>query len=555
MIVAGWADGYTNIAFRGFEALACPKRVILGPWGHGSTGDRAARAAHRPRPGADPLVPPLARRRARTASTRSRRSRSSRAARPAPRPTSPRCAASGAASRPGLRSGSPSGCSGPTGEGTDVIHVRGDVGRPAWISCAGRLPWGLPGRPALRRRALAHLRLGAARRRARRDGTPARAAHRHLARAGRLPLGQALRRLPRRHVRPRLPRPAQPHPPRRPRRAGRARARRADARSRSSSRRPRGSSSRATGCGSRSRGPTGRTSGRRRAARRSRSSAASVELVLPVLDGPAAAAAARRCRRRPARTRTRPTPTSEQPPVVWRFEDDQIGHETRAVTRYGSSYEAPFGARVEERYEGTVGVSKDDPARRLGARARRLPHHLARGRRAHRGDARGALGRRRRTTSSSSSSPRSSGRRRKTRLLPRAAVRAHVPAPARVSAHTAAAVTSVQQDAGRPMPGAGTCHLPQLRIDLPAPILGHRAAGVEAAAGRHVHRVRRLAREDLRRRLLIRVAPGHDRDQRLRVRVLRVADNVSAQAPPRRSGRGTSRRSGRRSAPRSRGRA
>ncbi len=37
MIVAGWADGYTNIVFRGLEALTCPKRVILGPWGHGST--------------------------------------------------------------------------------------------------------------------------------------------------------------------------------------------------------------------------------------------------------------------------------------------------------------------------------------------------------------------------------------------------------------------------------------------------------------------------------------------------------------------------------------
>jgi hypothetical protein len=49
-------------------------------------------------------------------------------------------------------------------------------------------------------------------------------------------------------------------------------------------------------------------------------------------------------------------------PVVWRFEDDQLGHETRAVTSYGSDYKAPFGARVEERYEGTVGVSTDDPA-------------------------------------------------------------------------------------------------------------------------------------------------------------------------------------------------
>ena len=31
MIVAGWADGYTNIALRGFEELSCPKRVLLGP--------------------------------------------------------------------------------------------------------------------------------------------------------------------------------------------------------------------------------------------------------------------------------------------------------------------------------------------------------------------------------------------------------------------------------------------------------------------------------------------------------------------------------------------
>ena len=57
-----------------------------------------------------------------------------------------------------------------------------------------------------------------------------------------------------------------------------------------------------------------------------------------------------------------PATDSEQPPVVWRFEDDQMQHETRAVTGSGSDYEAPFGASVEERYEGTVGVSKDDPA-------------------------------------------------------------------------------------------------------------------------------------------------------------------------------------------------
>ena len=37
MIVAGWADGYTNIALRAYEALTCPRRVIIGPWAHDST--------------------------------------------------------------------------------------------------------------------------------------------------------------------------------------------------------------------------------------------------------------------------------------------------------------------------------------------------------------------------------------------------------------------------------------------------------------------------------------------------------------------------------------
>ena len=88
---------------------------------------------------------------------------------------------------------------------------------------------------------------------------------------------------------------------------------------------------------------------------------ASVELVLPVLDGPSPLPA-------PVLPPTTgkdthaPDADDEQPPTVWRLEDDQIGHESRCVTGSGSNYEAPFGARVEERYEGTTGVSKDDPA-------------------------------------------------------------------------------------------------------------------------------------------------------------------------------------------------
>jgi len=49
-------------------------------------------------------------------------------------------------------------------------------------------------------------------------------------------------------------------------------------------------------------------------------------------------------------------------PLVWRFEHDVIGRETRAVTGYGSSYGSEFSAQIDESYEGSVGVSADDPA-------------------------------------------------------------------------------------------------------------------------------------------------------------------------------------------------
>ncbi|MEM8812844.1 MAG: CocE/NonD family hydrolase [Pseudomonadota bacterium] len=33
-IFCGWADGYTEAALRMLEHLACPKRLVIGPWGH-----------------------------------------------------------------------------------------------------------------------------------------------------------------------------------------------------------------------------------------------------------------------------------------------------------------------------------------------------------------------------------------------------------------------------------------------------------------------------------------------------------------------------------------
>jgi hypothetical protein len=53
--------------------------------------------------------------------------------------------------------------------------------------------------------------------------------------------------------------------------------------------------------------------------------------------------------------------SGEQPPVVWRVERDVLGREARAVISHGSSYDGELGAKVEERYEGEVGVSTEDP--------------------------------------------------------------------------------------------------------------------------------------------------------------------------------------------------
>ena len=361
MIVAGWADGYTNIVFRGFEALSLPEARDPRPVGPRLDGHRAAGAAHRPRPGADPLVPPLARRRA----ERRRRGAADRGLR-APldacrRRISPRCAASGAARRPGRRSGSREQVLRPEGEGTDTIHVRGDVGQTAWISCAGQLPWGLPddqrvddalsltydweplaadldvmGHPRVRLTVTSPVPVAYVSAKlcdVFPDGTSAL--------AGRGLLNLTHRDGPRRTA-------SRSSPASRPR-------------SRSSSRRPRGSSSRATACGSRSPAPTGRTSGRRRAVRRCRSSARASSSCCRCSTG-RRRCPRRCCRRRPARTRTRRTRTTSSRRRSGGSRTTRSAHESRCVTGSGSNYEAPFGARVEERYEGTVGVSKDDPA-------------------------------------------------------------------------------------------------------------------------------------------------------------------------------------------------
>ena len=87
----------------------------------------------------------------------------------------------------------------------------------------------------------------------------------------------------------------------------------------------------------------------------------SVELALPVLGGPSDLDPPALPPTTGADTHAAPA-DGDQPPLVWRFERDLVGSETRAVTSYGWRYESEFDAKVEERYDGAVGVSTADPA-------------------------------------------------------------------------------------------------------------------------------------------------------------------------------------------------
>lgn len=149
MLVTGWADGYTNIALRGMAGLRCPKRLLAGPWAH------AAVDTSSPGPNID-LVPEMVR-----WWDRWLKGIDNGVDREPPialfvrRPTKP---AAELRAYPGewrFETGWPNdrcgelelGLAGATntrGEGPDELEIRGDVGWTAWISCAGGLPWGQP---------------------------------------------------------------------------------------------------------------------------------------------------------------------------------------------------------------------------------------------------------------------------------------------------------------------------------------------------------------------------------------------------------------------------
>ncbi len=312
MIVAGWADGYRNNTLRTFEALECPKRLLIGPWSHMST------ATSLPGPHID-LVPELARwfdRWLRDERERDRRGAAHRLLRETVDPTRGR---PGRDARRVAHRADLAGRAAPHPGAT--ARWRGDGRDP----CAGRhrrhgvdlvrgqAALGPAARPAAGRRLLAHVRLGAARGGARAPRSPATTADADSECPRAVPLRPTVRRLPGRHVGARHARDPQPRAPRRARPAAPARPRRPGTRSSSSSRPRRGRSSPDIGSASRSRVPTGRTRGRLPSAVCSPSTAAPSSWSSRCSK---ALHRRRRLRSRPprAKTRTRPTTTSPSRP-------------------------------------------------------------------------------------------------------------------------------------------------------------------------------------------------------------------------------------------------
>jgi uncharacterized protein len=150
MVVAGWADGYTNIALRSFERMQAPVRLLIGPWSHGSP------ESCRPGPNIDGTAeilrwfdrwlksedngidrePPIVVYQQRSTMPDPLRDdvRGEWRAEPTWPPARLR------AKELALGDAEPGGLA---GEGpADALTVAGDVGATAWISCAGGLPWG-----------------------------------------------------------------------------------------------------------------------------------------------------------------------------------------------------------------------------------------------------------------------------------------------------------------------------------------------------------------------------------------------------------------------------
>lgn len=351
MLVAGWADGYTNIVFRALEGLRCPRRVLVGPWSHTSP------ATSIPGPRID-LVPELVRwfgrwlrdepngvddepplvvfaRRSTKPAPDLPEMRGAWRAEPAWPPARQRWLV--------LR---------PADGGSDAIEVRGDVGVAAWISCAGKPPWVLPddqrdddarsltyewGPLSDELEVLGHPRVRLTVTSAHpvafvsarlcdvfEDGMSA------LVSRGVLNLAHRTG-----HDRPTPLEPGVPTPVEIELEA-------------TSWTFEAGQSVRLALAGADWPNTWPPPQGGSLAVERG-----SVELVLPVLEGPPVAPAPQLA---PAPPRQQ---TAGEPPVVRRVDRDD--GEARVVVASEAAYDAPFDARVSERYEGEVGVSAEDP--------------------------------------------------------------------------------------------------------------------------------------------------------------------------------------------------
>jgi predicted acyl esterase len=151
MIVAGWADGYTNNSLRTMAGLRCPKRLLLGPWAHASLESSL------PGPNIDP-VPEMLRWWDRwLKGIDNGIDREPGIVLFVRRPTRPEPDLPEVRGEWRYEAGWPlerleerpmplgnAETPGRLPSGVDELEVRGDVGWTAWISCAGSLPYGQP---------------------------------------------------------------------------------------------------------------------------------------------------------------------------------------------------------------------------------------------------------------------------------------------------------------------------------------------------------------------------------------------------------------------------
>jgi len=152
MIVGGWADGYTNIAFRSFPRFRAPVRLLIGPWAHAATETSLPGPNIRLNPelvrwfdrwlkGIDNGIdrePPIVvfAQRSTVPDPLRREVRGVWRSEPGWPP------ARAVPTELALAKAEPGGLA--SADGGDELAIRGDVGASAWISCAGVMPWVQP---------------------------------------------------------------------------------------------------------------------------------------------------------------------------------------------------------------------------------------------------------------------------------------------------------------------------------------------------------------------------------------------------------------------------